>query len=77
MLVMDVGGILIILDDVDQTDQLFPLAGQQDWFSQGSRVFFFLGQKKGSSTRVVGVCSPVVTFLSLACFLQDKIEVSF
>ncbi|XP_058190542.1 disease resistance protein RPV1-like isoform X3 [Rhododendron vialii] len=30
--------ILLVLDDVDQTDQLSALAGQQDWFKPGSKI---------------------------------------
>ncbi|XP_058189509.1 disease resistance protein Roq1-like [Rhododendron vialii] len=30
--------VLLVLDDVDQTEQLFALAGQQDWFSQGRKI---------------------------------------
>ncbi|XP_058190548.1 disease resistance protein RPV1-like [Rhododendron vialii] len=30
--------VLLVLDDVDQTDQLSALAGQQDWFMQGSKI---------------------------------------
>ncbi|KAI8532365.1 hypothetical protein RHMOL_Rhmol11G0209200 [Rhododendron molle] len=29
---------VLVLDDVDQMDQLFALAGRQDWFSQGSKI---------------------------------------
>ncbi|KAG5526080.1 hypothetical protein RHGRI_032393 [Rhododendron griersonianum] len=30
--------VLLVLDDVDQTDQLSALAGQQDWFMPGSKI---------------------------------------
>ncbi|XP_058189511.1 disease resistance protein Roq1-like [Rhododendron vialii] len=30
--------VLLVLDDVDQIDQLIALAGQQDWFSSGSKI---------------------------------------
>ncbi|KAB2635186.1 TMV resistance protein N-like [Pyrus ussuriensis x Pyrus communis] len=30
--------VLLVLDDVDQSDQIFLLAGEKDWFGLGSRI---------------------------------------